>query len=250
MPEHLANNYDVRLTRPSIPSAVPGAMETANLACAVATESFWMTIYGLRVPPDRAETLQFVAGQKIVGIEFPARYEGRWAVGWADDEKGVFPVECVRLVPPPRRDWRPGSWGSGRSSSGRRELTAVARWKMSPPSSLAQGKGNTEGDTGERWLKFGKGEAITGISCECYHPRLGFGVSGQNADMDRGAAVPYEEHWCWSGRNAKGKWGIFPRAFIQPKSLRGPSEEGLVDESSIGKNSIWTWRSKKGRGEP
>ncbi|GAB1318860.1 SH3 domain-containing protein [Madurella fahalii] len=229
VPEHLANNYDVRFTRPSIPSAVPDGPEMANLPCAVATESFRMTIYGLRMPPDRAETLQFVVGQKIVGIEFPARYEGEWAVGWADDEKGVFPVEYVRLVPPPRRDWRATSWGSGGSGGGggggRGEMSAVARWKMSPPSSSMQGKGNTEEDARERWLKFGKGEVITGIS------------------------FPYEEHWCWSGRNAKGKWGIFPRAFMQPKSLRGPSEEGSVDESSIGKNSIWTWRSKKGRGE-
>lgn len=173
VPEHLANNYDVRLTRPSIPSAVPGPSEIGNLPCAVAASSFWMTVYGLRTPPDRAETLQFVVGQKIVGVEFPPRYEGEWAVGWADDEKGVFPVEHIRLLSPPRRELARASWGSGGSGSGsgvgETGMSATARWKFSPPALAVQGSGKGEGDAAgapERWLKFGKGEIITNISCE------------------------------------------------------------------------------------
>ena len=62
-----------------------------------------MTQAGLRMPPDRAHVLQFAAGQKIVGVEFPARYGGEWAVGWADHARGAFLVEGVRLVPPSSR---------------------------------------------------------------------------------------------------------------------------------------------------
>lgn len=29
----------------------------------------------------------------------------------------------------------------------------------------------------------------------------------------------YKEHWCWSGTNSKGKWGIFPQSHIDPHSL-------------------------------
>jgi hypothetical protein len=54
------------------------------------------------MPPDRAHVLQFAAGQKIVGVEFPARYGGEWAVGWADHARGAFLVEGMRLVPPSR----------------------------------------------------------------------------------------------------------------------------------------------------
>ena len=30
---------------------------------------------------------------------------------------------------------------------------------------------------------------------------------------------PHPEHWCWSGYNAKGRWGIFPQAFMEPNTL-------------------------------
>jgi hypothetical protein len=29
----------------------------------------------------------------------------------------------------------------------------------------------------------------------------------------------YIDHWCWSGINAKGKWGIFPQAFIDSTTI-------------------------------
>jgi hypothetical protein len=35
---------------------------------------------------------------------------------------------------------------------------------------------------------------------------------------------PYRDFWCWSGMNAKGKWGLFPRGFA----------DGLVDEGNTG----------------
>jgi hypothetical protein len=32
----------------------------------------------------------------------------------------------------------------------------------------------------------------------------------------------HQEHWCWSGHNAKGKWGIFPQTFIDTNTLQDP----------------------------
>jgi hypothetical protein len=182
------HDYDVRFTRPHpIPSAVPDEYLTpsANLPSAVATESFRMTVYGLRTPLDRAEVLQFVVGQKIVGIEFPPQYEGQWAAGWADDERGVFPLEYVRLVPPAthregdggmRVSWSSGSGsGSGGGTGGGGDMSAVTRWKFNPST---MEKGKSGGGDGEKWLKFGKGEVITGISCEYKNtPCLSFSMS-------------------------------------------------------------------------
>ncbi|KFG88184.1 hypothetical protein MANI_015841 [Metarhizium anisopliae] len=52
------------------------------------------------------------------------------------------------------------------------------------------------------WLKFDKNEAITNISY----------VS--------------PDHWCWSGTNAKGKWGIFPKVFLDPSTIQELTTEG------------------------
>ncbi|KAF5017973.1 hypothetical protein F66182_10067 [Fusarium sp. NRRL 66182] len=76
-------------------------------------------------------------------------------------------------------------------------VQATARWKFSH-------KDKTSGD----WLKFEKDEIITNISW------------------------PYQEFWCWTGTNAKGKTGIFPQAFIDMGTLRDFSNSGS-DRASI-----------------
>ncbi|KAG5999651.1 hypothetical protein E4U43_001941 [Claviceps pusilla] len=52
------------------------------------------------------------------------------------------------------------------------------------------------------WLKFDKNEFISNISY----------------------ADP--EFWCWSGTNSKGKWGIFPKVFLDPSTIQELSVEG------------------------
>lgn len=120
------------------------------------------------MPPDRAKVLQLAAGQKIVGVEFPARYGGEWAVGWADHGRGAFPVEVGRLILPLSRGSEAGR------VEGKGGLWAVTRW-ASPKTGFGDGEGNgrrgkgKKGDETEevRWLRFGEGEVITDISCEC-----------------------------------------------------------------------------------
>lgn len=76
---------------------------------------------------------------------------------------------------------------------------AVARWKFSV-------KGKERGE----WLKFDKGEVISDIGW--VHPG----------------------HWCWSGTNSKGKWGIFPRSHIDISTLKGGDGDEDRDSTSSG----------------
>ncbi|KAG6014234.1 hypothetical protein E4U41_004896 [Claviceps citrina] len=55
------------------------------------------------------------------------------------------------------------------------------------------------------WLKFDKGDTITNIGWE--HP----------------------DHWCWCGTNAKGSWGIFPQAYLDPNTVLDAAPDGASD---------------------
>lgn len=59
-------------------------------------------------------------------------------------------------------------------------LTATARWAYQPASHLA-----------DTWLTIKPKETIKNI---------GF---------------PYQDFWCWSGMNSKGKYGLFPACFVE-----------------------------------
>ncbi|KAM7206892.1 hypothetical protein V8F20_002598 [Naviculisporaceae sp. PSN 640] len=142
--------------------------------------------------------------------------------------------ESGRFVGLARRRGRSASSGSGsgifgngsgngnENTPGLSGLSAVARWSFggSGSSSSSSGSGFTFGPatlkkdrdgTGNgsnepplHWLKFSKGEVITGI---CY---------------------PHPEHWCWAGYNSKNKWGIFPRAFMTPGTLIEEAPSNLL----------------------
>lgn len=100
----------------------------------------------MKRPPDAYKTVAFALGAKLLGIEFPDRYNGEWCVGYSDHEWGVFPSDTIRLDTPRQSDIR---------MQGSSNLKAVARWKWSP-------KEKERGD----WLRFEKGEVITGIGCK------------------------------------------------------------------------------------
>jgi hypothetical protein len=77
-------------------------------------------------------------------------------------------------------------------------LAAVARWEHKPKDSI----------TG--WLHFSKRERITHI------------------------AYPYQEFWCWSGMNSKGKWGIFPKDYVDGLVDTGSRTEPAMSPGSLG----------------
>ncbi|OAR01095.1 hypothetical protein LLEC1_05449 [Akanthomyces lecanii] len=81
---------------------------------------------------------------------------------------------------------------------GTSHVRAKSRWKFAH-----KDKDKTE------WLKFDKDEIITNISWV------------------------YPEHWCWSGTNAKGKWGIFPQAFLDTNTVQELSAVNSQRASSL-----------------
>ncbi|RFU77847.1 hypothetical protein TARUN_4380 [Trichoderma arundinaceum] len=99
-------------------------------------------------------------------------------------------------------------------------IRAKAKWKFAPK------------EKNEDWLKFDKDEVITNITWS------------------------YPEYWCWAGTNAKGKWGVFPQAFLDANSLQEVSSMVGSDRSSILSNEKnksstmlpkFSTRSKNGR---
>ncbi|KAL7950182.1 hypothetical protein V8C42DRAFT_309700 [Trichoderma barbatum] len=76
-------------------------------------------------------------------------------------------------------------------------IRAKAKWKFSPK------------EKNEDWLKFDKDEIISNITWS------------------------YPEYWCWAGTNSKGKWGVFPQAFLDPNSLQEISSMIGSDRASI-----------------
>ncbi|KAK3352973.1 hypothetical protein B0T25DRAFT_453373 [Lasiosphaeria hispida] len=215
VPPAYQNNYDLHFASP--PARGPTADLTAQLALlptAVTSDTIRQGPQGMRAAPDRAPVLQFAPGAKIVGIEFPPSYGGEWAMGWADGVRAAFPLDAVRLRAPREG----GVVARMQAASGSSARTAVARWKRNPKEAPKETLGSREALVAEgQWLKFGKGESVTGIS------------------------FPYHEYWCWAGYNAKGKWGIFPQAFLDPGSLT----EGAGGGGSNRASSIWSQEGVK-----
>lgn len=242
------NSYDLHLA-PGPPREGPLApsgrllRELTGLPTATAAQTCRPTpMSAMRRPYDGAEVLPIAAGARVLGVEFPERYHGEWCLGWVDHERGLLPAEAVRLDPP--RRWghhaRGGQLGAPPPPSGMR---AVTRWKFAP----REGK---EKD-GPQWLPFGKGEVITNISCELsvYSVRSlldsinnsgGKPVGEPSADgACAGDTGPHQDHWCWWGTNARGKSGMFPRAFIKPGTL-------AEDATKPDRASISSKEKKKG----
>lgn len=103
---------------------------------------------------------------------------------------------------------------------GTSNVRAKARWKFSHK------------DKDKDWLKFDKNEVITNIGW------------------------PYPEHWCWSGTNAKGKWGIFPQAFIDTNTVQELTAAGsdrankVLDERNKSSHIIPRFSIRKAQGPP
>ncbi|OAA68406.1 sh3 domain containing protein [Niveomyces insectorum RCEF 264] len=144
-PPEIRHNYDLHFTMPPANSEMEGIRrELLQLPTATAVETFRKSHGALRRPFDGAPPIQFPAGSKIIGIEFPAKYKGEWAVGWFDNVRGPFPVEHVRLDTPPRNEIR---------TQGTSALRATARWKWASGSAYR----NTE------WLRLDKNETVSNI---------------------------------------------------------------------------------------
>lgn len=150
VPFNLRNNYDLHFKRPQVPSPLDPVRDgIIALPTATAIKPV-RKMYGMRMLHDQTPAFELADGARITGIEFPAKYQGEWALGWHDAAKKSVPFDVIRLVPPPKNEVKMG---------GTSTITAVARWKFAP-----------KAKDGE-WLKFDKGEFISNISCELFRSR-------------------------------------------------------------------------------
>ncbi|KAK9418422.1 putative SH3 domain-containing protein [Seiridium unicorne] len=100
-------------------------------------------------PDGRRDVLQFLTGARIVGVEFPDAWGGKWCTGWHDGVRGAFPAKLVNVEAPPKSDIRlPGTNNDG--------VVVTARWKWEPK------------DVDGGWLIFDKNTTITNVSWLSY----------------------------------------------------------------------------------
>ncbi|KAI1393949.1 uncharacterized protein F4822DRAFT_31353 [Hypoxylon trugodes] len=142
IPPAFRDNFDLHLPHPPMQSVMTGlSRELSRLPSAVATETRKIQNGVMRSPPGREPVLHYAVGAKIVGIEFPAKYDGKWGIGWHDGVRAAFEADSVQIDAPPKNEIK---------MQGTSNVQAVARWKWSQ-----------KGD--EKWLKFDKGDIIKNI---------------------------------------------------------------------------------------
>ncbi|KAI1102179.1 hypothetical protein F4804DRAFT_276775 [Jackrogersella minutella] len=143
IPPAYKDNFDLHFPYPPMQSVMAGlSRELSRLPSAVATETRKIQNGVMRSPPGRDPVLHFAVGAKIIGIEFPAKYDGKWGIGWHDGVRAAFEIDSVLIDTPPKHETKMQNTSN---------VQAVARWKW-----------NQKGD--DRWLKFDKGDVIKNIA--------------------------------------------------------------------------------------
>ncbi|CAK7213129.1 hypothetical protein SBRCBS47491_001697 [Sporothrix bragantina] len=200
-----ANDFDLHLVNPPLPTPVPPTVGQAAVATAFREHIHRYGGKKLARPPNYGgDMLHFLTGARIVGIMFPEKWEGKWCMGWHDGFVGAFPAKFVQIEPPRQNEIPMASSDSG--------MSVTARWKWKPNERREKskekdgGKTKKSGDssssmmTGDDaasvWLSFEKGETISNVKCL------------------------YADHWCWAGTNSKGRFGVFPQSHIITKTLQ------------------------------
>ncbi|KAF7540488.1 hypothetical protein G7054_g1299 [Neopestalotiopsis clavispora] len=147
-----AEDYDLHFPSPQFASPIiPEAPLLTRRPTAVAVQPQLQKEGSRPVtdPDGRRDVLQFLAGARIVGVEFPDAWGGKWCTGWHDGIRGAFPAKLVQVEAPPKSDIRlPGTNNDG--------LVVVSRWKWESR------------DVSAGWLTFDKNTTITNVSWLSY----------------------------------------------------------------------------------
>lgn len=143
------NDFDLHFLEPPSTTNLGVAADMARLPVATATKMH-VQRYGEKKLPrpdgkDEKDLLQFFVGARIVGVEFPGRWAGKWASGYHDGQWGFFPAKNVELEQPRGSEMQTLMTQAGSGA-------VTTRWKWEPRD--ASGKG---------WLAFDKGETITNV---------------------------------------------------------------------------------------
>ncbi|KAI1136831.1 hypothetical protein F5Y05DRAFT_88437 [Hypoxylon sp. FL0543] len=140
-----AENYDLHFLNPPVASILPDAASLAKFPSAVAIKSH-IKRYGrdLSDPDGNSEqVLKFLEGARIVGVEFPEKWKGKWCTGWHDGQWGSFPAKLITLEAPANP---PGT------STGTDGMFVTTRWKWDVK------------DTSSGWLPFGNDETLSNVT--------------------------------------------------------------------------------------
>lgn len=145
----LIEDYDLHFPGSPATSPYPDENALVRFPAAVSLKSHERK-YGSRAlaDPDGSKDgiIQFLAGSRIVGIEFPEKWKGKWCMGWHEGVRGSFPATLVAVEPP---DYPPEISSSG--------LAATTRWTWDKRDFK---------NTNAGWLSFGLYETIYNISCK------------------------------------------------------------------------------------
>ncbi|KAI1415520.1 hypothetical protein F5Y13DRAFT_156210 [Hypoxylon sp. FL1857] len=140
-----AENYDLHFLNPPVASILPDSASLAKFPSAVAVKSH-IKRYGRDVSdPDgnSEQVLKFLEGARIVGVEFPEKWKGKWCTGWHDGQWGSFPAKHITLEPPAHPP------GTGTSTDG---MFVTTRWKWEVK------------DTSSGWLSFSNDETLSNVT--------------------------------------------------------------------------------------
>ena len=208
-----ANDFDLHLVNPPLPTPVPPSIGQAAVATAVREHMVrWGGKKLARPPAYTGDMLHFLTSARIVGVMFPEPWEGKWCMGWHDGFVGAFPAKAVQIEPPQRNETPMAGSDSG--------MSVVARWKWRPTDGREKEKkkddvADVADDAASVWLSFDKGETISNVKCL------------------------YADHWCWAGTNSKGRIGVFPQSHILPKTI----QQELLAPLRPAKTGGWTAKS-------
>lgn len=100
-------------------------------------------------PDSDSEVLSFLSGARILGVEYPDKWEGKWCQGWHEGSFGVFSSKIITLEMPHLINT---------ATLPKTLRTGVARWKFEAKSRKDSG-----------WLNFSKGETIYNLAWDDTH---------------------------------------------------------------------------------
>ncbi|KZL77971.1 SH3 domain-containing protein [Colletotrichum tofieldiae] len=91
-------DYDIHFPSPPAPSPFP-EIDTSQFPVATALKSHVQRWGENLVGPDgNPDVLKFFIGAKIVGVEFPEKWGGKWCMGWHDGVRGPFPAKGCHII--------------------------------------------------------------------------------------------------------------------------------------------------------
>ncbi|OTB01626.1 hypothetical protein M426DRAFT_211901 [Hypoxylon sp. CI-4A] len=169
-----AEDYDLYFPQPPVASILPDPASLAKMPSAIATKSH-VKRYGRDITdPDgnSEQVLKFLEGARIVGVEYPDKWKGKWCTGWHDGQWGSFPGKHVALEVPARAP------GPGTGVDG---MFVTTRWKWDM-------KDSTNG-----WLSFDKDEILSIVTCmpSFSTPPPFSSVSSQHTPLSTNTFFPY-----------------------------------------------------------